>query len=156
MTLIEFRPGEGSGRRDLSLESRVKFPYIHESRNFLEPLLVAMMYNSRIMGLCDLFSWFTLYIPVNSRITETPSSLEQGVVYEIPRMRQITYRRNRELDQRHERIIEQDWDIRLARVQASTVSKYFAPTKGLRSKRHAAFQNSQRRLIYPYQLHVDN
>ena len=31
--------GRGGG---LSLESRVKFPYIHESRNFLEPLLVTM------------------------------------------------------------------------------------------------------------------
>ena len=32
----------GSGRGHLSLESRVKFPYIHESRNYLQPLLVSM------------------------------------------------------------------------------------------------------------------
>ena len=34
------------------------------------------------------------------------------------------------------------------------VSYHSAPTKGSRSKR--PFQNSLRRLIYPYQLHVDN
>ena len=52
----------------LSLESRVKFPYIHESRNFLEPLLVIIntsVYQSRLYFY--LFSRFTLYIPVNSR-----------------------------------------------------------------------------------------
>ena len=32
----------GSRRGDLSLESRVKFPYIHESRKFLEPSLVTV------------------------------------------------------------------------------------------------------------------
>ena len=38
----EGRAGGGGGGGGLSLESRVKFPYIHESRNFLEPLLVTM------------------------------------------------------------------------------------------------------------------
>ena len=32
----------GGGGGGLSLESQVKFPYIHESRNFLEPLLVTI------------------------------------------------------------------------------------------------------------------
>ena len=32
----------GKGGGGMSLESRIKFPYIHESHNFLKPLLVTM------------------------------------------------------------------------------------------------------------------
>ena len=32
----------GGGGGGMSLESRIKFPYIPESRNFLKPLLVTM------------------------------------------------------------------------------------------------------------------
>ena len=32
----------GGGGGEMSLEPRVKFPYINESRDFLEPLLVTM------------------------------------------------------------------------------------------------------------------
>ena len=38
-TLTQGLEGRGVG---LSLQSRVKFPYIHESLNFLEPLLVTV------------------------------------------------------------------------------------------------------------------
>ena len=34
--------GGGEGCGGLSLESQVKFPYIYESHNFLEPLLVTV------------------------------------------------------------------------------------------------------------------
>ena len=34
--------GGGNGTGGLSLESRVKFPYIHKLRNFLEQLLVTV------------------------------------------------------------------------------------------------------------------